>query len=101
MRVRLSIANTGTQRLGLPLLRLTLLDRYGKALSRSDLAPLQYLPASLRGQQFLLREQRIDTEVRVLDPSQQASSFELDVCVPATGGTLRCANDTNSVASPS
>ena len=101
LRVRLSLANTGTQRLGMPLLRLTLLDRYGKALSRSDLAPLQYLPASLRGQQFLLREQRIDTEVRVLDPSQQASSFELDVCVPATGGTLRCASDTNSVASPS
>ena len=101
LRVRLSLANTGTQRLGLPLLRLTLLDRYGKALSRSDLAPLQYLPASLHGQQFLLREQRIDTEVRVLDPSQQASSFELDVCVPTTGDTLRCASDTNSVASPS
>ena len=97
LRVRLRLVNVGLRTQGLPLLRLTLLDRYGKAVSKGELQPAQYLPPELRGQQFIARDQRIDTEVQVLDPSQQASSFELDVCVSATGG-LRCASDTPTVA---
>jgi hypothetical protein len=98
LRVRLSLANHGTQAQGLPLLRLTLLDRYGKAVSSGELEPAQYLPAPLRGQQFIARDQRIDTDVRVQDPSQQASSFELDVCIAAAGGGVRCAGDSALVA---
>jgi predicted Zn finger-like uncharacterized protein len=98
LRVRLSLANHGSQTQALPLLSLTLLDRYGKAVSGGELQPAQYLPASMRGQQFIARDQRIDTEVRVQDPSQQASSFELDVCIAAAGGGVRCAGDTALVA---
>ncbi len=98
LRVRLSLANRGARAQALPLLRVTLLDRYGKALSRGELQPAQYLPESLRGQLFIDRDQRIDTEVRVQDPTQQASSFELDVCIAAAGGGLRCAGDTVLVA---
>ncbi len=98
LRVRVSLANHGAQAQALPLLRLTLLDRYGKAVSSGELQPAQYLPAPLRGQQFIARDQRIDTEVRVQDPSQQASSFELDVCIPAAGGGVRCAGDSALVA---
>ena len=91
--VRFSLANHASAAQALPLVRLTLLDRYGKALSAGELAPAQYLPASLRGLQMLAPEQRIDTEVGVADDSQQASSFELDVCLAAAGGGLRCAGD--------
>ncbi len=98
LRVRLSLANRGAHTQALPLLRVTLLDRYGKAVSRGELQPAQYLPVSLRGQQFIDRDQRIDTEVRVQDATQQASSFELDVCVAAAGGGVRCAGDTPLVA---
>jgi predicted Zn finger-like uncharacterized protein len=98
LRVRLSVANHGTQMQALPLLNLTLLDRFGKAVSSGELQPAQYLPASMRGQQFIGRDQRIDTEVHVLDPSQQASSFELDVCIATAGGGVRCAGDTSLVA---
>ena len=93
LRVRLRLANVGPRPQALPLLRLTLLDRYGKAVSRGELQPAQYLPPQLSGLRFIARDQRIDTEVRVLDPSQQASSFELDVCVAAARG-LRCAGET-------
>jgi hypothetical protein len=93
LRVRLSLANIGPRPLGMPLLRLTLLDRYGKAVSSGALRPEQYLPPALRGQQLIARDQRIDTEVGVLDPTQQATSFELDVCVTAADGGLRCAGD--------
>ena len=98
LRVRLSLTNTSdTQRLGMPLLRLTLLDRYGKALSRGELNPGQYLPAALQNQRFLLQQQRVDTEVSVIDRSQQASSFELDVCLRTAAQGLRCASDLPSV----
>ncbi|HVN99345.1 MAG TPA: zinc-ribbon and DUF3426 domain-containing protein [Steroidobacteraceae bacterium] len=98
LSVRLSLANHGARAQAMPLVRLTLFDRYGKAVSSGELQPAQYLPAALRGQPFIARDQRIDTEVRVQDPSQQASSFELDVCVPAAGGGVRCAGDTALVA---
>lgn len=97
LRVRLRLANIGLRPQALPLLRLTLLDRYGKAVSRGELQPAQYLPPQLSGLRFIARDQRIDTEVRVLDPTQQASSFELDVCVAAARG-LRCAGETPVVA---
>ena len=35
---------------------------------------------------------QIDSEVAVMDPGPDASSFELDVCIPAERG-LRCASD--------
>lgn len=98
LHVRLSLANRGAQPQAMPLLRLTLLDRYGKPVSSGDLQPAQYLPAALRGQQLIARDQRIDTEVRVRDPTQRISSFELDVCVAAPGGGVRCAGDTPLVA---
>lgn len=99
LRVRLSLANRSERPQGMPLLRLTLLDRYGKALSAGELTPAQYLPASLRGERLMAREQRVDTEVAVLDPTQQASSFELDVCVAIAGGGVRCAGDAATSAS--
>ncbi len=93
LKVRLRLTNVGPRAQALPLIRLTLRDRYGKAVSRGELEPEQYLPQDVRGQLMIRRDQRIDTELRVLDPSRQATSFELDVCVPAAGGGLRCAGD--------
>jgi predicted Zn finger-like uncharacterized protein len=100
LRVRLRLANIGTRAQAWPLLRLTLLDRYGKAVSRGELPPAQYLPHEMQKLPFIARDQRVDTEVRVQDPTQQASSFELDVCIAAPGG-LRCAGDLPTVASRS
>jgi hypothetical protein len=100
LKVRLRLTNVGERAQALPLIRLTLRDRFGKAVSRGELQPEQYLPQDERGQRMIRRDQRIDTEIRVLDPSRQASSFELDVCVTAAGG-LRCAGDTPTLAARS
>jgi hypothetical protein len=94
LKVRLSIANRADRAQAWPLLRLSLLDRYGTVVSSGDLKAEQYLPPALRAQRLIASEQRIDTEVSVVDPTQQVLSFELDVCVPAAGGGLRCAGDT-------
>jgi predicted Zn finger-like uncharacterized protein len=93
VRVRLSLSNHAPVPQAVPLLRVTLLDRYGKSVNSGELTPAQYLPAALRTRRLLDAEQRIDTEVSVTDPTQQASSFELDVCIAAAGGGLRCAGD--------
>ncbi len=98
LKVRLSLTNVGDRPQALPLIRLTLRDRYGKAVSRGELQPDQYLPQVERGQAMIRRDQRIDTELRVIDPSRQATSFELDVCVAAPGGGLRCAGDAPGLA---
>ena len=101
LTVRLSLTNIGARAQALPLIRLTLRDRFGKAVSRGELAPAQYLPSDERGQLMIRRDQRIDTAVRVLDPTRQASSFELDVCVTAAAGGLRCAGDSPTLQAKS
>ena len=98
-KVRLSLTNVGERAQALPLIRLTLRDRYGKAVSRGELAARAVPARAMSAASVMIRrDQRIDTEVRVLDPSRQASSFELDVCVTAAGGGLRCAGDTPALA---
>ena len=93
VRVHLSLSNHALTPQIMPLVRLTLLDRYGKSLSAGEISPRQYLPAALQQSRWLDAEQRIDAELRVTDPTGQASSFELDVCVPSAGGGLRCGSD--------
>lgn len=93
VRVRLSLSNHASRPQMMPLVRLSLLDRYGKSLSAGEISPRQYLPAALQQVRWLDAEQRIDAELNVTDPTGQASSFELDVCVPAPGGGLRCGGD--------
>jgi predicted Zn finger-like uncharacterized protein len=96
IRVRLSLANHAARAQPLPLLRLTLLDRYGKRVAASELAPSQYWPPGVPARTFIGRDERIDTEVAVRDPSAASASFELDVCLRSSTGTVRCAADTAS-----
>ena len=98
LKVRLSLTNVGEHAQGLPLIRITLRDRYGQAVSRGELTPAQYLPAGSPHAPLLRRDERIDTELRVLDPGRRASSFELDVCVATAAGGLRCASDSPTLA---
>ena len=93
IRVRLSLANHALRAQPLPLLRLTLLDRYGKRVASSDLAPEQYWPGGAPPRAFLGHDERVDSEVSVRDPSAASASFELDVCLRTASGGLRCAGD--------
>ncbi|HEY6452234.1 MAG TPA: DUF3426 domain-containing protein [Steroidobacteraceae bacterium] len=93
IRVRLSLANHAERAQPLPLLHLTLLDRYGKRLAASELTPEQYSPAGAPPRAYLGRDERIDTEIAIRDPSAASASFELDVCLRGRSGGLRCAGD--------
>jgi len=93
IRVRLSLANHADRAQPLPLLRVTLLDRYGKRVASSDLTPSQYWPTGVPPREFLGHDERVDSEIAIRDPGAASASFELDVCLRARTGALHCAGD--------
>lgn len=93
VHVRLSLANHAQRPQPLPMLRLTLLDRYGKRIARGNLAPAQYWPGGEPPHPLLAHDERVDCEVVVRDPGAASASFELDVCLRDAAGQLRCASD--------
>ncbi len=90
LMLRASIVNRASYAQPLPLLRLTLQDRFGGTLGQRDVGPADYLPGS-GAPSLLAPGQRADALIRIVDPGSEAVGFELDVCLPAQGG-VRCAN---------
>ena len=91
--VRASIKNAAQQAQPLPLLRVTLQDRFGNRIASSDVAPRFYLPHAIPPSSFLSAGQRIDAQMGFLDPGANAVGFELDACLPSGAGAITCAND--------
>jgi len=95
--VRASIHNAAAKPQPLPLLRVTLQDRFGNRLASREVGPRDYLPASIPPPAMLAADQRIDAELAFVDPGASAVGFELDACLPARGGGVACANDASAV----
>jgi predicted Zn finger-like uncharacterized protein len=91
--VRASIRNGALQPQPLPLLRVTLEDRFGTPLASRDVSPRDYLPGAVPPSSFLSADQRIDAEMAFVDPGSSAVGFEIDACLPTGGGAVACAND--------
>jgi predicted Zn finger-like uncharacterized protein len=90
LMLRASIINRAAYAQPFPLLRLSLQDRFGGTLGERDIAPADYLPGT--GAPNLLGPgERADALIRIVDPGTEAVGFELDICLPASGG-VRCAN---------
>lgn len=87
--LRASIVNRASFAQPLPLLRLSLQDRFGATIGMRDITPADYLPGA-GGASLLEPGERADALVRIVDPGTEAVGFEMDVCLPATGG-VRCA----------
>ena len=92
--VRASVKNAAAQPQPLPVLRVTLQDRFGNRIAARDVAPPLYLPRATPPAAALLSVgQRIDAEMGFVDPGANAVGFEIDACLPASGGEVTCAND--------
>jgi predicted Zn finger-like uncharacterized protein len=91
--LRASIKNGAHQPQPLPLLRVTLQDRFGNRIAARDVAPRFYLPRTMPETSYLASGQRIDAEMGFVDPGANAVGFEIDACLPASGGGVTCAND--------
>lgn len=99
IRVRTSIANRAVRAQPVPLLRLTLLDRYGKLIAARDLTPAEYWPRDRPIPSLLKSDERVDSEIAVRDPGADSSSFELDVCLKNVHSAIHCAGDAPATAS--
>jgi hypothetical protein len=86
--VRASIKNSAPRAQPLPLLRVTLQDRFGNRVAARDVPPTSYLPAA--NPAFLSAGQRIDVEMAFLDPGANAVGFEIEPCLPAPDGGTAC-----------
>jgi hypothetical protein len=94
--VRASVKNGARQAQPMPLLRVTLQDRFGNRIAARDVSPGSYLPRAIPEASFLSAGQRIDAEMAFVDPGSNAVGFEIDACLPAPAGGIACANDSTS-----
>ena len=90
--VRASLKNTAKQPQPLPLLRVAVQDRFGNRIASSDVAPAAYAPRVTFHARKACCGQRIDIEMRFVDPGSEAVGFEIDACLAAPGGGVNCAN---------
>jgi hypothetical protein len=93
LTVRASLKNNASQPLPLPLLRITMQDRYGNRIATRDVAPAGYAPGAVPAEAHLGAGQRIDAEMTFKDPGQNAVGFEIDACLATASGRIACAND--------
>jgi len=91
--LRASVKNGARQPQPLPLLRVTLEDRFGNRIASRDVAPRFYLPPAVPAGSLLASGQRVDAQMGFVDPGATAVGFEIDACLPASGGAVTCAND--------
>ena len=84
--VRASVKNGAGRAQPLPLLRVTLQDRFGNRIAARDVPPRDYLPSSAAPFSLLAAGGRVDATMVFVDPGPQAVGFEIDACLPAPGG---------------
>ena len=90
--VRASVKNSATRAQPLPLLRVTLQDRFGNRIAARDVPPGDYLPASVAPSSLLAAGSRVDATMTFVDPGPQAVGFEIDACLRQQSGAVACAH---------
>ena len=88
--VRASIANLARRPQPLPLLRVTLQDRFGRSIAARDVPPRDYMP-SVPSPALLAAGARIDASVVFVSPGRHAVGFVIDACLPERHGVV-CAH---------
>ncbi len=91
LRVRASVLNASAQLVPYPLLRVTLLNRFGARVGTRDFAPAEYVGKPVA--RMLAPGERVDATVSILDPGKDAEGFEIDVCLRRPDQRVVCAAD--------
>jgi predicted Zn finger-like uncharacterized protein len=90
--VRASVKNSASRAQPLPLLRVTLQDRFGNRIAARDVPPGDYLPSSTAPGSLLAAGDRVDATMVFVDPGPQAVGFEIDACLRQQSGEVACAH---------
>jgi predicted Zn finger-like uncharacterized protein len=90
--VRASVKNSASRAQPLPLLRVTMQDRFGNRIAARDVPPDDYLPSSPASGALLAAGDRVDATMVFVDPGPQAVGFEIDACLRQQSGEVACAH---------
>ena len=90
--VRASVKNSASRAQPLPLLRVTLQDRFGNRIAARDVPPGDYLPPAVAPSSLLAAGGRVDATMTFVDPGPQAVGFEIDACLRLQSGAVACAH---------
>jgi predicted Zn finger-like uncharacterized protein len=93
LTVLASVRNDAGEPQPLPLLRVTLLDRFGKRLASRDVPPHAYLASAAAAGALLPAGERVDAQMAFVDPGRDAVGFEIDACLVTASARVQCAND--------
>jgi hypothetical protein len=91
LRVRASIMNTAAQLQRYPLLRVSLVNRFGSRVGAREFEPSEYL--GKEPGRMLAPGERVDATLDIVDPGKDAEGFEIDVCIRRIDKTIACASD--------
>ncbi|MEE9143098.1 MAG: DUF3426 domain-containing protein [Gammaproteobacteria bacterium] len=75
-----------------PLIKLTLYDRWGDSVGERSFEPPEYMSESPTAR-LMASGEDLDASMTVLIPNEQATNYELDVCLRVDAHMLRCANE--------
>ncbi len=84
------IAVVGNERVGLPLLRVTLRDRFDKPLGSRVFQPAEYLGKTTRPREPVPPGTMIPVEISLKDPGTAAQGFDVDVCIMSRRDGVLC-----------
>jgi len=84
------IAVTGDRPVGLPLLRVTLLDRWSNITGSGVFGPEDYLAERLPASSTHAPGTLIPVRLRLQDPGDRVTGYDLDICLPSRHAGLRC-----------
>jgi len=87
------IAVVGNDRVGLPLVRVTLRDRFGESLGTRVLQPAEYLGRNAQLREPVSPGTLIPVEISLKDPGRDAQGFDVDVCIMNRRDGIVCRAD--------
>lgn len=87
------IVVVGNDRVGLPLVRVTLRDRFGKPLGSRVFQPAEYLGESPRPREPVSPGTLIPVEISLKDPGRDAQGFDVDVCLMSRRDGVTCRSE--------
>ncbi len=93
MDIRTQIAAIGDDPVGLPLLRVTLSDRWSNPVAARHFNPEEYATGALPSDSLLLPNNSITAHLSIIDPGSGAQGYELELCIPQRNNQLQCSGN--------
>jgi predicted Zn finger-like uncharacterized protein len=93
LKIAAQVLNRGPRPQPLPHVHVLLKDRWESTVGSRVFSPAEYLQAEPAADAWMRAGMTARAELDIVDPGPDAYGFELDLCIAANDGALRCAAD--------